>query len=771
MAAAMHRLRTLTNKLTSSTSHAKLAVFATPLPPLIARDTEKHGGQVAKDGFAIPWILRLILDYLALPQVIVTEGIFRMAGFSKIIKDMRADIDKAGTYNLADLATVPDVHNVSSVLKLFIREIPGGLIPEQCAESLTRSGQQASVDYTNLRLRLHELPKANLDILNYLCRFLIRVAEHAGDNKMTIPNLVIVFGPSLVKFSDATLASSADNILKQSFQANKLLDSLLQDYSLIFDEIPELDPLNIDYAVVKEQSPTKLTIDVAKSNTYIDHRTWFDSPKSAPLAQSTERLLSRPASKLSADDSQLHRLGGISPPLYPTPQQLPASQTVTPTSSPPRMVTSPPEQTHIAPSQSTHNLKDIINASVSSSLLTAGSPPGRISPGRLSPKEPPMQPLDEAPSVDIPTIAEPHFPPPTPEPAPVATPPKQATAQLSLSPLAAASPIAALPAPQSPTAPTTGTPAITPLSPEQLSDLKKECRTLALRAMAIQQEQSQGLPRSPQADAEIARLQYLKDLLRAHNALPLKKVANLQVKVEHAHPPIRPSVDSPRTPYDIMLAMDSLAMAPLDIEQERKELKHLLNELRPHSGALRPEEQLRLKKHIQRYKLLRERCGPATTPSPYKAQHGFNEAGAGPLRSPAGEHFDSEQHTPKRKLYRRVSDHGEEDGGEGAGGAAMSPEYDKENRANMRGAGTGAKAPLDEGQLAALQSQKQQLRARLLEYEDEFKKNYGRPLQTEEDKRPIAKEYRRYLRIKEILREANRDQAPAHHHQPRSAQQ
>lgn len=56
------------------------------------------------------------------------EGVFRINGNSKVIERLRAAYDKNGEVNLIEVA---DLMAVASLIKLFLRELPEGVVPER----------------------------------------------------------------------------------------------------------------------------------------------------------------------------------------------------------------------------------------------------------------------------------------------------------------------------------------------------------------------------------------------------------------------------------------------------------------------------------------------------------------------------------------------------------------------------------------------------------------------------------------------------------------
>jgi hypothetical protein len=57
------------------------------------------------------------------------EGIFRIAGSVKTVKDIIVDIDQKGPQIIASLGPAP-LNCVCSILKQWIRDIPEGLVGE-----------------------------------------------------------------------------------------------------------------------------------------------------------------------------------------------------------------------------------------------------------------------------------------------------------------------------------------------------------------------------------------------------------------------------------------------------------------------------------------------------------------------------------------------------------------------------------------------------------------------------------------------------------------
>lgn len=85
---------------------------------------------IEKEEFAkVPRIVTNICEFLLI-NGLETEGIFRVNGNNKAVESIKLLFEE--NYSL-DMSNYTDVYAVASVLKLFIRELPDGLVPEKTA--------------------------------------------------------------------------------------------------------------------------------------------------------------------------------------------------------------------------------------------------------------------------------------------------------------------------------------------------------------------------------------------------------------------------------------------------------------------------------------------------------------------------------------------------------------------------------------------------------------------------------------------------------------
>ncbi|KAI8976218.1 hypothetical protein BDB01DRAFT_803775 [Pilobolus umbonatus] len=132
------------------------------------------------------------------------EGIYRKSGGATLIRTIQIAFDHDDPINLCDEQEINDIGSVTSVLKQYFRELPNPLL---CYEAYDTFMEAAAMKHSDTKLEmisnaLSKLPIAHQHTLSYLFRHLVRVSEEAGENKMSIKNLAMVFAPTLMRHTD-----------------------------------------------------------------------------------------------------------------------------------------------------------------------------------------------------------------------------------------------------------------------------------------------------------------------------------------------------------------------------------------------------------------------------------------------------------------------------------------------------------------------------------------------------------------------------------------
>ncbi|OUM59263.1 hypothetical protein PIROE2DRAFT_22490, partial [Piromyces sp. E2] len=129
-----------------------------------------------------------------------TEGIYRLSGNSATIQSLRKNSIESPN-NLYD----NDVHVVTGCLKSYLRDGIGDERQPVCTYDLYNEFIHASQikEYRERMIKfqdiVHMLPKLHFVTLRFICEHLFRVSLYSTVNKMTVKNLAIVFGPTLLK--------------------------------------------------------------------------------------------------------------------------------------------------------------------------------------------------------------------------------------------------------------------------------------------------------------------------------------------------------------------------------------------------------------------------------------------------------------------------------------------------------------------------------------------------------------------------------------------
>ncbi|XP_072190168.1 protein FAM13A isoform X6 [Excalfactoria chinensis] len=181
---------------------------------------------LSKNG--IPIVVWNIVEYLT-QHGMTQEGLFRVNGSIKTVEQLRLQYERGEE---VDLVKDGDVYSAASLLKLFLRELPDGIITSALHSKfiqLYQDGRNEVQKERNLRELLKELPDAHYSLLKYLCQFLIKVAEHHVENRMNLCNLATVFGPNCFH-----VPSGFEGIKEQEI-CNKIMTKMLESYNTLFE--------------------------------------------------------------------------------------------------------------------------------------------------------------------------------------------------------------------------------------------------------------------------------------------------------------------------------------------------------------------------------------------------------------------------------------------------------------------------------------------------------------------------------------------------------
>uniref|UniRef100_A0A8C8MAI8 Rho GTPase activating protein 45b n=1 Tax=Oncorhynchus tshawytscha TaxID=74940 RepID=A0A8C8MAI8_ONCTS len=205
---------------------------------------------------SIPFIITKCISEIE-RRALKTKGIYRVNGVKTRVEKLCQAFENGK--ELVELSQCSP-HDISNVLKLYLRQLPEPIMPFRlynslmglAKESLQTEGGEAGtgkgpelVDLgpdtdpavlavvDRLRELVKELPKANVATLRYIVRHLRRIAELEQDNKMSPSNLGIVFGPSLIRPRPTGATVSLSSLVDYPHQA-RIIETLIVFYTAIF---------------------------------------------------------------------------------------------------------------------------------------------------------------------------------------------------------------------------------------------------------------------------------------------------------------------------------------------------------------------------------------------------------------------------------------------------------------------------------------------------------------------------------------------------------
>lgn len=166
-----------------------------------------------------------------------TVGIFRIGSSKKRVEQMREVFAVSGDMLLGEDTCV---HDVSAVLKAFLRDLKEPLLPRELYTAFIHTADINSEERLRiLQLLTWTLPPCNADTLFRILHLLNKVSlyekdtvNHTGEqipgNKMSVANLATIFGPNLLQ-NEKSLECERQSFRDSAAQI-KVTDTLIQHY-------------------------------------------------------------------------------------------------------------------------------------------------------------------------------------------------------------------------------------------------------------------------------------------------------------------------------------------------------------------------------------------------------------------------------------------------------------------------------------------------------------------------------------------------------------
>ncbi|XP_034033937.1 rho GTPase-activating protein 26-like isoform X2 [Thalassophryne amazonica] len=164
------------------------------------------------------------------------QGLYRIVGVnSRVQKLLSLAMDPKTCADVELENPEWEIKTITSAIKHYLRMLPAPLMTYQYQRSFIKA---AKLDNPEARVKeihtlVHRLPEKNRQMLELLMKHLAHVASHHHQNLMTVANLGVVFGPTLLRPQEETVAA----IMDIKFQ-NIVVEILIDNHERLFRDVP-----------------------------------------------------------------------------------------------------------------------------------------------------------------------------------------------------------------------------------------------------------------------------------------------------------------------------------------------------------------------------------------------------------------------------------------------------------------------------------------------------------------------------------------------------
>ncbi|KAI4554453.1 hypothetical protein MJG53_019752 [Ovis ammon polii x Ovis aries] len=125
-----------------------------------------------------------------------------------------------------------DIKTITSSLKFYLRNLSEPVMTYRLHKELVSAAKSDNLDYRlgAIHSLVYKLPEKNREMLELLIRHLVNVCEHSKENLMTPSNMGVIFGPTLMRAQEDTVAAMM-NIKFQNIVVEILIEHFVKIYS------------------------------------------------------------------------------------------------------------------------------------------------------------------------------------------------------------------------------------------------------------------------------------------------------------------------------------------------------------------------------------------------------------------------------------------------------------------------------------------------------------------------------------------------------------
>lgn len=158
----------------------------------------------------------------------MSEGVYRKAGSSTNIQKLTAALKK-DAFNVQITRSEYNEHDVTSVLKRFLRDLPQPLMGKQAVSFLSVSEMDSEEEKIKAyRELLKRLPTVEYQTMKKLLGHLHFISSQSAVNKMKVENLAMVFGPTLMQ------PNNNENEYVMDTRDNQVISELIANFKKLY---------------------------------------------------------------------------------------------------------------------------------------------------------------------------------------------------------------------------------------------------------------------------------------------------------------------------------------------------------------------------------------------------------------------------------------------------------------------------------------------------------------------------------------------------------
>ncbi|XP_026704634.1 oligophrenin-1 [Athene cunicularia] len=129
-----------------------------------------------------------------------------------------------------------DIKTITSSLKFYLRNLSEPVMTYKLHKELVLAAKSENLDYRlgAIHALVYKLPDKNREMLELLIQHLVNVCEHSRENLMSPSNMGVIFGPTLMRAQEDTVAA----MMNIKFQ-NIVVEILIEHFGKIYSGPPE----------------------------------------------------------------------------------------------------------------------------------------------------------------------------------------------------------------------------------------------------------------------------------------------------------------------------------------------------------------------------------------------------------------------------------------------------------------------------------------------------------------------------------------------------